>query len=61
MDGSSLLEAGTQIQSENAIGQRWRFLSFECLEGCDTLSATTKHPSSQGRTMTTLTFAVELE
>ncbi|CAI8717494.1 hypothetical protein EMIT0196MI5_120048 [Pseudomonas sp. IT-196MI5] len=29
MDGSSLLEAGTQIQSENAIGQRRHFLSLE--------------------------------
>jgi hypothetical protein len=31
MDAPSLLEAGTQIQSEIAIDRRWQLLSLECL------------------------------
>lgn len=33
MDGPSLLEAGTQIQSENTIGQRRRSLFVEAFRG----------------------------
>ena len=42
MDAASLLEAGARIQSENAIAHRWRFLSIERSEGCDTLHAPSK-------------------
>jgi hypothetical protein len=33
------------------------FYRLECPEGCDTLCASTKSTSSQGRTMTVLTLA----
>jgi hypothetical protein len=56
MDGPSLLEAGTRIQSEIAIDDSGQFLSLERIAGCDTLCVR-ENITSQGRNMPPLLIA----